>query len=226
MYERLTPLKQTLNTMTDYMTRGEDTTSDDPFDNSPFSDFHKVSTWSGKAELIDYAERCLRALERNGSMTDDEMKAAAPKPDHQVLQDSLWAVVAPVVATADSVEWNGAFSLTPDAPDYNSDEWRDAAAELEIPDSRRYELVPKAVSYSYRHLEKINRWNDEPRPCHTFELKSHSGVHIPDRRFEHVWDYLAELPGVNAPDEGHAWEHVETDETSSSESAEGGEVNA
>lgn len=38
-------------------------------------------------------------------------------------------------------------------------------------------------------------------------------MYLPDRRYRYVWEYLAELPGVNAPTEDTpAWEYVDPDE--------------
>ncbi|WP_246982103.1 hypothetical protein [Halorientalis marina] len=208
--------------MSDFMNRGNSTDEPGPFESTPFEEYDQIRTWNEKNKLIQHAENALRHLKQVKSATDDELRnAAIAGNDHQMLKEGLWAKVAPLISSAEAVDWNGSYRLEADAPEHNSDEWQTAASELEIPDTRSHHLVPKAVSASYKHLEQIRERNGYPRPAHEFELIQNCGVHMTDRGYRKVWDYLRELPGVDAPSEAPAWEYVDTSEATSEEPAEG-----
>jgi hypothetical protein len=208
--------------MTDFMKHDTSTDEPGPFANTPFEEYDQIRTWNDKERLVNHATNALRHLKQHKTATDKDLRnAAIAGNDHQLLKEGLWAKVAPLLATAENVEWADSFSLEADAPEHNSDEWKQAASELEIPDTRSHDLVPKSVGASYRHLEKLTQRNGYPRPAHQFELERNCGVHMTDRGYRKVWQYLEELPGVDAPADTPAWEYVDTTEATSEEPAEG-----
>jgi hypothetical protein len=213
MFEPVRQLTNPLQTMTEYMNRGKSSDATGPFDETPFDPYYDIRTWSDKDRLIRHAESALRHLKQVKSATDDDVRnAAIAGNDYQKLDAGFWSKVAPLVATAECVEWHDSFRLEADAPEHGSDEWAEAASELAIPDTRSHDLVPRAVSKAYEHLEKIRDRNGYPRPASRFELIQNSGVHMTDRGYRKVWDFLGELPGVVPPTETPAWEMVEQDE--------------
>ncbi len=184
--------------------------STDLIDESPFSTFDKLERHSKREKLIEWAENALRVLKRNGTATDESLRdAALAGHSRQQLQTKFWPTVAPLIATADPVEWTGYVEMSEDAPESNTDAWRDAAGQLEIPDTSRYDGVAKAVRGSYRYLKKVNRWNDGPRRVHPTELRWNCGVRMPDRRWPFVLEYLDELQWIVMPDgDGPTWAYA------------------
>lgn len=224
MNETLSTITDRLSNMTEYMTRGNSPDEAGPFTDTPFEEYYDIRTWNDKEKLLQHAENALRHLKQVKSASDDDLRnAAIAGNDYQKLGDGYWSTVAPLIATAECVGWNGAFRLEADAPEHGSDEWKAAASALEIPETRSYDLVPKAVGASYRHLEKIRERNGYPRPASRFELKQNCGVHMTDRGYQKVWEFLRELPGVKPPAETPAWEVVATDPSGASDTTDAGE---
>jgi hypothetical protein len=203
--------------MTDYMV-DTNTASEDPYSDTPFETYDRLRTWNNVEEVLGYAENAYRYLKRNGTATDEELRAAAIGNSHQKLSEGYWAIVAPLIATAENIEWHDSYSLSEDAPEHKSEEWLAEASKLDIPDSRRYSGIPRAVDQSYGHLQKILKRNDRPRPVHREELARNCGVHIETERYtRYVEEYLTELPGVVGPTEDNPpWEFVDTTEATTS----------
>lgn len=214
--------KLTEITMSDFMKQSSDEPTD-PFEESDnFQRIHRLRHNSNGEELIEYAENALRYLERNGAGNDTDLRRAGAPQGHHALKEGTWGYdVAPTLATAESVQWNGGFALTEDAPEHGSDEWQEAASDLDIPDGRSYDGVPKAISNAYRHLEDVRDRNEHPRQCHAWELEDNCGIHLPERRYRRVFELLGGLPGVVAPDDSKSvWEHVDAGEATDAESSE------
>lgn len=224
MNEALSQITERITTMTDFMTRDSDPDEQNPIEASVFEEYDKLRTWSDKERLVQHAEDALRHLKQHKTATDDNLRAAAISGRDQVLKEGLWALISPLISSADGVEWTGGFVLDSDAPETQSEEWRNAASTLEIPDTRQYSTVPNAVKTSYRHLEKLTTRNDQPRPASREELVRNCGVHFQTEEYRrYVEGYLVELPGVTGPDDGPAWEYTDQSEADTTGT---GEANA
>lgn len=213
-------------TMTSFMNRGNDVeeSTSNPFDETPFEPYNRIHGRNDKEQIATYANNAFRHLKRNETATDDELRNAAIDASRQTLAPAMWTVVAPLLANAETVNWNGGYSLPADAPGHKSDEWREAASQLNIPDTRSYDGVPKAVSSAYHHLEKITIRNGGPRSCHPKELELNARIHLPERRYAKAWDYLADLPGVVSPDEAEPdWEYVDPEAVETTEATDDSE---
>lgn len=213
MIDKLTNFRQT---MTEFMERGQtaDSIETGVFDGTPFTPPRRLVgvPEPNQQHALREAEKILRTARDRPIEDDEQVIQALAKPSESFSSKSLYYLkVAPTAASHPNLEWNG-YRLMEDAPEHKSDEWVEAASELEIPtDQRGWKLAPKFVSGVYRALEEITE--REGRPVSKWELAKEANVTLAENVEDKAWRYLSELEGVIPPeDDAPAWRYVESAE--------------
>jgi len=207
--------------MSDYMRAGNDLDEQNPFDETPFTRIPEVRiTTDERIELIlDEAEKIRRTCEQRGSIASDEnVIQALGLPNEHTSAEAFYAYkVGAVAQTCDTISWNTAYRIDiDDAPAPGSDEFQEAASTLDIPDSRRFDLVPKFVRGAYRLL--YEHVEDTGRPIHPHRLEADANVILTSGIYPQAYRYLNQLPGVIPPDENApAWAYIEEETASTPE---------
>jgi hypothetical protein len=200
-------------TMVDYMRAGESLPEDEPdaFEGTPFDRIPEVKhTSEEQIELIiDQSRKILNAC-RNGSIGSDEgVYEALALPSEHVDPESFYAYkVGPVAATHDELQWNSAYRMDLEtAYHHKSDAFREAASELQIPDTVGMKLGPDFIISAYRIL--YEHTEEAGRPMHPYRIRAEANVVLREGAYSQAFRYLNELPGVEPPSNGEAWEYVD-----------------
>jgi hypothetical protein len=199
-------------TMSEYMHAGESLPEDEPdaFEGTPFDRIPNVKH-AGDEELdviLSQAEKIVRTTKRRGSIGSDEsVYENLALPREFVDNESFYAYkVGPVAATHDELEWTSAYTMDlEDADHHKTDAFREAASELRVPDGMK--LAPKFIISAYRIL--YEHTEETGRPIHPYKIRAEANVVLRDRTYPRAFQYLNELPGVEPPSDGSAWEYVE-----------------
>jgi hypothetical protein len=93
------------------------------------------------------------------------------------------------------------------APEPNSDEFREAAGELQVP--KGFRLGPKFIQSAYRVLYEHTA--DTSRPIHPIRLRRETNVRLAEHGYKQGFRFLNQLPGVEAPADSVAWEYEQPD---------------
>ena len=208
--------------MSDYMRAGEDLPENDPdpFEETPFRRVEEVKLSSDDwlDVIIPEAEKIRSTAQRRGPITsDDAVIDALALPRETIDAETFYAwKVGPVAATCDDLTWKSAYTLNlEDAPEPNSEAFREAASDLRIPNSAAMKLGPKFVSGAYREL--YEHTVETGRPIHPVRLKYEANVRLPKRGYSQAFRFLNQLPGVEAPADSVAWEYEQPDSINSKE---------
>lgn len=206
-------LKQIMSN--EHMRAGEELPENnpDPFDSTPFTRIDEVKLSSDEwiDTILTQAEKIRRTTKRQEAISDDGLvidSLALPPNDDWVSQESFYVTkVGPVAETCESLEWKSAYTMdVEDAPHPKSDEFREAASELQIPNSVALKLGPDFVASAYRVLYEHTK--ETGRPIHPIRIRYESTVKLPERGYRSAFSYLDKLPGVNPPSKSVAWEYV------------------
>ena len=204
--------------MTDYMKAGNELPEKepDPFDSVPFKRIDEVKHTDGDRleTVLSQAKKIHRTAKRNGSIgTDESVKEALALPTEYTDRASYYAYrVGPVAETCDVLEWKSAYRMDIDeAVSIKSEEFREAASQLNIPNSVGLKLAPEFVKSAYRILKEHTE--ETGRPMHPYRLRTEANVILAERSYSLAFSYLNELPGVIEPTDGPAWEFVEQQAT-------------
>jgi len=204
--------------MTDYMKAGNELPEKepDPFNSVPFKRIDEVKHTNGERleTVLGQARKIHRTAKRNGSVgSDKSVIESLATPTEYTDRASYYAYkVGPVAETCDTLEWKSAYHMDIDeAVSIKSEEFREAASQLNIPNSVGLKLAPEFVKSAYRilkeHTEKTGR------PTHPYRLRAEANVVLPKRSYSLAFSYLNKLPGVIEPTDGPAWEFVEQQAT-------------
>ena len=208
----VTKLKQK---MSDYMRAGEDASEPtDPFEETPFNQISEVELSSDDwiDVILSEADKIRRtAKSRDSIASDDAVIDALALPREYIDSSVFYAYkVGPVAATCDDLTWKSAYTLNLEAaPEPNSNEFKEAASELRIPNSAALKLGPDFVVSAYRELYEHTVETD--RPIHPVRLKYEANVRLPKRGYSQAFRFLNQLPGVEAPADSVAWEYEQPD---------------
>lgn len=199
--------------MSDVLERGNAHDDLGPYEKEGFTPVRVVSPNTKTGErILEGAIKIRNTVQSRGSIeTDSAVENACPvASEAQPFAYQYYRRAGPVASTHPALQWRTVYSLTPDAPKYNSDEWNVQASEIEIPEKQR--IPRKLVRSFYSHLEKINQWDS--RGAHREELIGESGVQARERQYDRALSYLEEFPSVEPPaTDGPAWQLVEAGET-------------
>lgn len=211
--------------MTEYMKAGNELPEEqpDPLDNTPFRDIEELRFTDGEdlRTVIEQAQKIHRTAKRNGSISDDDsVIESVTVPNEHIPRDSFYAYkVGALAQTCDSLQWNTVFDIDlTTAPQPDSDAFREAASELNIPDSIGLKLAPDFIRSAYRLL--WDHKNNTGRPLHPHRLKADAEAVLKPRAYPRVFDYLGQLPGVTEPTEPPAWEYVDDEQPAPTEAGE------
>jgi len=196
-------------TMSDILNRGNAHDDVGPFESEGFTPIRAVSRQTVTGEkVLEGAIKIRNTVQSRGSIeTDNAVDNACPvASEAQPFEYQYYRRTGPTAASHPQLEWRTIYTLTDDAPAYNSDEWNAQASELEIPE--RKGILARLVRDYYSHLENIKRWDS--RGAHREELVGEAGVQARERQYDRALRYLTELPSVNPPaTDGPAWTLVE-----------------
>jgi hypothetical protein len=124
--------------------------------------------------------------------------------------------VGPVAATCEGLTWKAAYSMDIEtAPEPNSDAFREAASELQVPDNVAMELGPKFIQSAFRIL--YDHTAKTSRPIHPTKLKYEATVRLPERGYKQAFRFLNQLPGVEGPADSVAWEYEQPEQVNAKE---------
>ena len=225
LLERLTDQFTDANQSMSIFTRDTDTDDGTNWESTPFTLTAELQGKCAKS-IEKYAERGASRLYRELTTGRDttlqdvstswfDVGETGYSPKGLYFQE-----IGPVVATADGVTWNRAFTMDLDeAPAFKSDRWKEIASEYQLSNRDVKNGVVTVISCAYNELEKATKRNDGFRAMHTTELRPF-GPAVTDRSFEKAMDCLAQWDGVSGPTDGPAWEYVDpTVETDTKKSA-------
>ena len=204
--------------MTDYMKAGNELPEKepDPFDSVPFKRIDEVKHKNGDRleTVLSQAKKIHRTAKRNGSIgSDKSVIESLATPTEYTNRESYYAYrVGPVAETCDVLEWKSAYRMDIDeAVSIKSEEFREAASQLNIPNSVGLKLAPEFVKSAYRILKEHTE--ETGRPMHPYRLRTEANVILAKRSYSLAFSYLNKLPGVIEPTDGPAWEFVEQQTT-------------
>ena len=195
--------------MTDYMFNNHDQQEQDKFTDTPFSRVDEIGTLSGERleTALQEARKIHRTADRRGTIANDEgIIESLALPTEFTDSESRYAnVVGPIAETLTDLVWLSAYDMFVDiAPEPDSDEFKQAAAELNIPETRSTDLVPKFLREAYRVL--YDHVAEHDRPMHPHRIESEVNTVLSARGYEQAYRYFKELPGVAEPNRnGPAW---------------------
>ena len=201
--------------MVDYMRAGESLPEDEPdaFEKTPFDRISNVKHTSEEEIdlIIDQSRKVLNAAKRNGSIGSDEgVYESLALPNEYVDPEAFYAFkVGPVVATHDELRWNSAYRMDLEAAEHHkSDTFREAASELQIPDTLGMKLGPDFIISAYRVL--YEHTEETGRPIHPYRIRAEANVVLRESAYPQAFRYLNELPGVESPEtDGPAWVYID-----------------
>ena len=205
----------------DYMRAGEDASEPtNPFEETPFNRISEVELSSDDwiDVILSEADKIRRtAKSRDNIASDDAVIDALALPRETIDAETFYVhKVGPVAATCDDLTWKSAYTLNLEAaPEPNSNEFKEAASELRIPNSAALKLGPKFVASAYRELYEHTA--ETGRPIHPVRLKYEANVRLPERGYSQAFRFLNQLPGVEAPADSVAWEYEQPDSINSKE---------
>jgi hypothetical protein len=213
----------------DYMTQNNSIEEPNPWEESPF---RKIDRLIGQPDnktsrALKNAKKIRSAVLRDGELMEDSAAVDGMATDlsAQTPKFAYYIYAAPVADAAEDVHWRHAFRLSLDeAPEFNSDEFKEAASTLTIPDTDNGDKIARKVARMYSHLREVTADNDGQRAVSPWELKGEGPV-LQDRHEERALRYLSDFPGVTAPArDGPAWvEATEETDTDGSEEYEASE---
>jgi len=211
--------------MTEYMKAGNELPEEQPkpLDKTPFSDIEELRFTDGEdlRTVIEQAQKIHRTAKRNDSISnDDSVIESLALPNENIPRESFYAYkVGPLAQTCDALQWNTVFDIDlTTAPQPDSDAFREAASELNIPDTIGLKLAPEFIRSAYRLLWEHKE--ETGRPIHPHRLKADANAVLKPRIYPRVFDYLSQLPGVTGPTESPAWEYVDPEQPASTEAGE------
>ncbi len=212
------------------MTRDDDSGTD--WENTPFEPTAKLCSKSSD-KLDEYVERGASRLYRELTASRDGQLQDVSKSWFDVCRgigynptELYFYEIGAVVATADGVSWNAAFTMDlEEAPSFKSEAWNDMASEFQLSDFEAEKGTDSVISCAYNALEKMTKDNDGQRAVHPKELRAHTPA-VGDRYFELAMQCLAECDGVSGPTDGPAWSYVDPEVATTTEEAESGETPA
>lgn len=198
-----------IETMTDIMFNNANQQEQSKFSDTPFRRVDEIGQLSGDRleTALQEARKIYRATDRNGTITTDEsiIESLSVPSEHTDAENWYATVVGPIAETHNDLAWLSAYDLSlSSAPTPKSDEFEQAAAELNIPNSRATNLVPKFLRGAYRVL--YNHVAEHGRPMHPYLIESEVNVVLTARGYEQAYRYFEQLPGVSEVNRnGPAW---------------------
>ena len=192
----------------------------DRFENTPFSRIEAIKLTSDEFldVILSEAEKIRSTCEKRGTIrTDSAVVDALGVPRETVDRSVFYAYkVGPVAATCEDLNWKAAYSMDIEtAPEPNSDAFREAASELQVPNNAAMKLGPKFIQSAYRILYEHTA--ETGRPIHPTKLKYEANVRLAERGYKQAFRFLNQLPGVEGPADSVAWEYEQPEQVNAKE---------
>ena len=205
--------------MPDYMKTGNSHDDTDAIEKSPFKRIYWIPPNKDDQNVtaaLEGAEKIRNTVLNRGEIqTDEAVENACPVATTSMAKD--WAYyrrAGPLAATADDIVWRTAYTLADNAPEPNSEQFKEEASELAIPEHAEH--APKLVLDFYRYLH--DKHDTDGRPVHPEELKGEAAsVLALDNVYDRAFRFLDQLPWVESPARsGPAWSEA-TEEADATE---------
>lgn len=201
--------------MTDYMyNNGQQ--EQDKFADTPFNRIDEIGFLSGDRleTAIQEATKIERAVTQRGTIATDERVIESLALPTEFTNAKSWyaTVVAPIAQTSPDIAWRSAYTLDIEqAPEPDSEGFREAASELNIPNTKPMKYVPDFIRSAYRVL--YNHVDEYDRPIHPYTLESEANAILTDRGYKQAHRYLGDLPGIEPPaSDGPAWAQIDPEQ--------------
>jgi len=204
--------------MTRYMRSGESVEPHDPLEASSIEieRTHRIETITDEDRLEavrENVEKIYRAAESR-PIEDDEQVVQAMNLlwSPQSPEECYYFSIAPVAARIDGLEWQSAYRVDfSDTVAVGSDDFVEVASEFNIPNSSRYDLVPKFITHAYKRMRQLAERNSGYTYIHQYELEGTGKTpYLSQRGYDSSMKYVGRLPGITPPDsDAPAWELTE-----------------